>query len=92
MNPTTVTLLKLFEVWGCGFKGLGFKGFGFKVAKAIWGFPKIRGTILGVPIIRIIIYWGLYWGPSIFYFGKLPFGAWGLGFKGLGFKGLGFRD
>ena len=27
-----------------------------------WGFPKIRGTILGVPIIRTIVtivYWGL---------------------------------
>ena len=23
------------------------------------GFPKIRGTILGVPIIRIVVYWGL---------------------------------
>ena len=22
---------------------------------AIWGFPKIRGTFLGVPIIRIIV-------------------------------------
>ena len=31
----------------------------------IWGFPKIRGTILGVPIIRIIVYWGLYRGPLI---------------------------
>ena len=31
----------------------------------IWGFPKIRGTCLGVPIIRIIVYWGLYWGPFI---------------------------
>ena len=32
-----------------------------------WGFPKIRGTFLGVPIIRIriIVYWGLYWGPLI---------------------------
>ena len=30
-----------------------------------WGFPKIRGTFLGVPIIRIIIYWGLFWGPLI---------------------------
>ena len=30
-----------------------------------WGFPKIRGTILGVPIIRTIVYWGLYWGPLI---------------------------
>ena len=29
------------------------------------GFPKIRGTNSGVPIIRIIIYWGLYWGPLI---------------------------
>ena len=25
---------------------------------------KIRGTILGVPIIRTVVYWGLYWGPS----------------------------
>ena len=29
----------------------------------IWGFPKIRGTFLGIPIIRIIVYLGLYWGP-----------------------------
>ena len=27
-----------------------------------WGFPKIRGTLLGVQIIRIIVFWGLYWG------------------------------
>ena len=31
----------------------------------IWGCPKIRGTILGVPKIRIIVFWGLYWGPLI---------------------------
>ena len=31
----------------------------------LWGFPKIRGTILGVPIIRTIVFWGLYWGPPI---------------------------
>ena len=36
----------------------------------MWGFPKIRGTILGVLIFRIIVYWGLYWGSP--YFGKLP--------------------
>ena len=30
-----------------------------------WGFPKIRGTFLGVPIIRIIVFWGLDWGPLI---------------------------
>ena len=35
-----------------------------------WGFPKIRGTFLGVLILRIIVYWGLYWGSP--YFGKLP--------------------
>ena len=29
------------------------------------GFPKIRGTILGVPIIRTIVFGGLYWGPPI---------------------------
>ena len=31
----------------------------------IWEFPKIRGTVLGVPILRIIVYWGVYWGPLI---------------------------
>ena len=30
-----------------------------------WGFPNIMGIILGVPIIRIIVFWGLYWGPLI---------------------------
>ena len=29
---------------------------------SIWGFPEIRGTILGVPIIRTVVFWGLYWG------------------------------
>ena len=29
------------------------------------GFPKIRGTILGVLTLRIVVYWGLYWGPLI---------------------------
>ena len=31
----------------------------------VWGFPKIRGTFMGVPIIRTTVYWGLYWGPLI---------------------------
>ena len=35
------------------------------VSSTIWGFPKIRGTILGVAIIRAIVCWGLYWGPLI---------------------------
>ena len=33
--------------------------------RAIWEFPKIRGTLLGVPIIRTIVFLGLYWGPLI---------------------------
>ena len=27
----------------------------------IWRFPKMRGTLLGVPIIGIIVFCGLYW-------------------------------
>ena len=38
--------------------------------QARWGLPKIRGTLLGVPIIRTILFWGLYWGPL----GKRPDG------------------
>ena len=34
------------------------------------GFPKLGIPFLGVPIIRTIIYWGLYLGSP--YFGKLP--------------------
>ena len=34
-------------------------------SKAIGGFPKIRGTVLEIPIIRTIVYWGLYWGSLI---------------------------
>ena len=29
------------------------------------GSPKIRSTFLGVPIIRITVFWGLYWGTPI---------------------------
>ena len=31
----------------------------------ILGFLKIKGTILGVLIIRIIVFGGLYWGPLV---------------------------
>ena len=30
-----------------------------------WRFPKIMGYLLGVPVIRTIVYWGLYWGSLI---------------------------
>ena len=29
------------------------------------GFPIIRGTILGVPLLRTVVFWGLSWGPAI---------------------------
>ena len=32
-------------------------------AEVKWEVPKIKGTFLGVPIIRTIMCWGLYWGP-----------------------------
>ena len=38
----------------------------------IWGFPKIRGTLLGVPIIRTYSILGSTLGSP--YFGKLPYG------------------
>ena len=28
-----------------------------------WQFPKIRGTLGEVPIIRCLVLWGLYWVP-----------------------------
>ena len=34
------------------------QGLGFRVSQN-------GGTILGVPVIRIIIFWGLYWGTLI---------------------------
>ena len=37
----------------------------FPHLESIWEFPKIRGTLLGVPITRTIVFWGLYWGPLI---------------------------
>ena len=38
-------------------------GLGFRVLDL--GFPKIRGTCLGVPITRTIVFGGVYWDPSI---------------------------
>ena len=42
------------------------KAYNFSSKVFIWGFPKIRDTILGAPIIRTIVYWGLYSG-SLFW-------------------------
>ena len=54
-----------------GRQGLTFEGLGIQDPSVLtWEFPKIRGTFLGVPIIRITIYWGSILGSP--YFGKLP--------------------
>ena len=29
------------------------------------GFPKLGVPFWGLPIIRTIVFWGLYWGPPI---------------------------
>ena len=39
-------------------------------ASQIWEFAKIRGTLLGVPILRIIVYWSIL---EYLNFGKLPY-------------------
>ena len=31
-----------------------------------WRFPKLRGTFLGAPIVRTVVFWGLYWALPIF--------------------------
>ena len=31
----------------------------------MWGFPKIRGSFLGILIKGIIVFWRLYWGPLV---------------------------
>ena len=61
--------------------------------RTLWEFPRIRGTLLGVPIIRTIysILGSILGSPS---FGKLPFRSlwiWGLRFEGLRLEGLGFE-
>ena len=48
-----------------GLQALSEAPCGLKEWSRMWGFPKIRGTILGVPIIRTIVFWALYWGSLI---------------------------
>ena len=44
---------------------LHFRFWGLKRVGHIRVFPKIRGTFLRASIIRIFVFWGLYWGPLI---------------------------
>ena len=31
----------------------------------IWGLPYISGAFFGVRMMRIVMYWGLFWGPPV---------------------------
>ena len=42
-----------------------------KMETTIWDSPKIRGTFLGIPIVRTIMFLGPILGSP--YFGKLPY-------------------
>ena len=53
-----------------GFIGFILGLYGAFTRIRVRGFPKIWGTFFRAPIIRVIIYWDLYWGPLIF--GMLP--------------------
>ena len=34
-------------------------------SERFWGFPKVSGSCMEVSRIRIIVFWGPYWGPLI---------------------------
>ena len=56
---------RLIRGWGCpGIVGFVRNGLSLLLGETR-GFPKTRGTFLGVTITRIIACWVLYWGPPI---------------------------
>ena len=72
-----------------------------RLHRGIWEFPRLRGTILGVPIKRTIVFWGLYWGPLILgnyhitefgtslVFWAFEFRVWSIRFPRAEFRALG---
>ena len=58
--PAGQAVPQIDRLWHC--QEVGPSKAAFRQISDMWGFPKIRGTILGVPIIRIIVFRGLYWG------------------------------
>ena len=56
---------------------LGFRDWGL-------GFPKVAATILGAPVMRIIVFLSLYWGTPI-----LGTTILGSGIRGFRIQGLG---
>ena len=61
-RPTKTTI----KIWASSKGCIGFSGsIGiFCGGKGYRGFPASRGPVFEVPRIRIIVCWGLYWGPS----------------------------
>ena len=51
-----------FRIWGWGAPGSKLSAVGHKVGVSQ---KKKQGTFLGVPIIRTILFLGLYWSPPI---------------------------
>ena len=47
--------------WRC--TGTGTRGFSSHCLYG--GFPKLGVPFWGVPIVRTLVFWGLYWGPLI---------------------------
>ena len=55
-NPSVYQSAFFQSIW---LLGVGLSG-GRSATLSIWGFPKIRGTLLGVSTTRVIVLWGLY--------------------------------
>ena len=50
-----------FEGFGVAFQTLE-QFWKLRLCSWIWGRPEIKGSNMEVPVGRIMIYWGLYWG------------------------------
>ena len=79
---TTIIETQPKDSGGSGGVGFGFGGFP-KLAVPFW----VLGLGFRVPIIRTIVFWGLYWGPLILGNYHLRF----RGFRRLEVRVLGFR-
>ena len=51
-----------FQNWGRGTLSRGYRAYMGVIGL---GFPKIGDTFSGVPVIRIVVFWGLYCGAPI---------------------------
>ena len=58
--PAGQALPQIDRLWHC--QEVGPSKAASRQISDMWGFPKIGGTISGVPRLRIIVFGGLYWG------------------------------